>query len=64
MNEGAGQSDHVGHRGRHVDLPEALVHRLVVEGALELGVFGAAEVADLLADGFRRLEVVLLVHEA
>lgn len=64
MDEGAGEGDHVGHGGCHVDLPEALVHGLVVEGALELSVFGAAKVADLLADGFARLEVIFLVHEA
>lgn len=64
MNEGASEGNHVGHGRGHVNLPEALVHGLVVEGALELGVFGAAKVADLLANGFTRLKVVLLVHEA
>lgn len=64
MNKGAEQRRHVDHGRRHVDLPEALVHALVVVGAAQLGVLGSAEAADLLADGFARLEVILLMHQA
>lgn len=64
VNKGAQQGHHVDHSGGHVDLPEALVHVLVVVGAPELGVLGSTEVANLLPNGFASLEVVLLVHQA